>query len=335
MKEFGVYRQLVYLPYLTAYKKTIEAAVSLDIFSGLIEWKTAGALAEENGWQRENTGNLLDALASIGFAEREGEAFRASEEARKYLVKESPYYMGNTVLFFGANPAMDPGDVAKQVMEGGILPDQRQQMEEAIDFSAYGEMMRQAQSGVRIREVLDLVRSLPEHDSFTSLLDLGCGAGMIGLAILADDPKRRMTFYDVPFMEGLIRESIEKAGKEECTEIRTGDFLKDDLGSGYDMILASSVISFALQDLDGFMKKLYEALNPGGLVLCINEGLETDSSGPWEMVFGFLPMKLQGIPVGVPKGIVKQAAGSAGFSVEMFSMLLSTGTQEINILRKP
>lgn len=334
MKKLGVYKQLVQLPYLTAYKKVVEAAISLDLFSSLEESKTAEALAAEKGWHAGNTKNLLDAIYSLGFLERDGDTFKNTQDASKYLVKTSPSYMGSVLLFFGQNQGMDPGDVEKQVKEGGVMPEQMQQMEQAIDFAAYGDMMREAQSGIRQQEVLDLIRSLPEDDRISSFLDLGCGAGMIGLALAKDKEGRQVTFFDMPAMQPLIEGSIEKSGIANKCKTIYGDFLKDDMGSGYDMILCSSIMFFAMMDLPGFMGRLYKALADGGVVVCINEGIALDSSGPWEMILGYLPMKMMGMPVGVPKGMVGQAAEAAGFKVENREVLLSTGTHDINILRK-
>jgi len=42
-------------------------------------------------------------------------------------------------------------------------------------------------------------------------------------------------------------------------------------------------------------------LNPGGLVLCLNEGIEPDYSGPWDMILGYMAFNLQGMPMGVIK----------------------------------
>ena len=335
MKELGIYEQLVQLPYLTAYKKVLEAAITLDLFSALTAGKTAAQLAAAKGWDTINTKHLLEAIFSLGFLDRDGETFRNTAETSRYLVKGSPDYMGSVLLFFGQNQGMDPGDVVKQVREGGQIPEQRQGMEQAIDFAAYGDMMREAQSGIRIREVLELIRSLPENNDIRACLDLGCGAGMIGLALAKDGENRVVTLFDTPPMASLVDASIAQSGIADRAKGVYGDFLKDGIGSGYDLILCSSIMFFALPDLANFIKKLHAAVNGGGVVVCINEGIAADASGPWEMILGYLPMKMMGMPVGVPEGVVKQAAEAVGFQVENRTALLSTGTHDINILRKP
>ena len=45
------------------------------------------------------------------------------------------------------------------------------------------------------------------------------------------------------------------------------------------------------------MKKLYKAMNPGGVLLCYS-GIEQDGSGPWDMMLGWLPYNMQGYNLG-------------------------------------
>ena len=92
---------------------------------------------------------------------------------------------------------------------------------------------------------------------------------------------------------------------------------------------------FAIAGGPDFFARLRMALNPGGLVVCVNEGIEPDYSGPWDMILGYMAFNLQGMPIGVLKGQVADMAKAAGFGpVENRTALLSTGTHDINILRK-
>ena len=86
-------------------------------------------------------------------------------------------------------------------------------------------------------------------------------------------------------------------------------------------------------DLGG--RRILSGAADGGVVLCVNEGIEPDVSDPWEMVLGYLTYDMQGMPMAMTKGQVKQLAEASGFtSVENRTEFLSTGTHDINILRK-
>ena len=332
INKTNIYEQLTTLPYLTAYQQLIQGAIELDVFSNLENPITTKELSKKMSWDESNTFNLLKGLYSLGYLERNGDTFCNMPETSKYLVKSKPAYMGNVLTFFCNNQGMSLGNVAQQVKEG---PKPQEQTQQSMDFAAYGDAMRDAQSGIRQYELLEILRSLPEYKSIHKILDLGCGAGCLGIAVIQDVSNRTGVLFDRPNMQSLIEESVKLSDMQDSISIKTGDFINDDIGSGYDLILCSSIMLFAIKGGANFFAKLKKALNPGGVVVCLNEGIEPDYSGPWDMILGYMAFNLQGMPIGVLKGQIADAAKSGGFhSVENHTVLLSTGTHDINILRK-
>jgi len=331
INKTNIYEQLTTLPYLTAYQQLIQGAIELDVFSNLENPITTKELSKKMSWDESNTFNLLKGLYSLGYLERNGDTFCNMPETSKYLVKSKPAYMGNVLTFFCNNQGMSLGNVAQQVKEG---PKPQEQTQQSMDFAAYGDAMRDAQSGIRQYELLEILRSLPEYKSIHKILDLGCGAGCLGIAVIQDVSNRTGVLFDRPNMQSLIEESVKLSDMQDSISIKTGDFINDDIGSGYDLILCSSIMLFAIKGGANFFAKLKKALNPGGVVVCLNEGIEPDYSGPWDMILGYMAFNLQGMPIGVLKGQIADAAKSGGFhSVENRSVLLSTGMHDINILR--
>ena len=331
INKSNIYEQLTALPYLTAYQQLIQGAIELDVFSNLEKPITTKELSKKMNWNEGNTFNLLKGLYSLGYLERKRDTFCNMPETSKYLVKGKPAYMGSVLTFFCNNQGMSLGNVAQQVKEG---PKPQERTQYSMDFAAYGDAMRDAQSGIRQYELLEILRSLPEYKSIHKILDLGCGAGCLGIAVVEDLENRTGTLFDQPSMKNLIEETVKLSGVQDRISVKTGDFLKDDIGDGYDLILCSSIMLFAIVDGANFFAKLKKSLNPGGIVVCINEGIEPDYSGPWDMVLGYMAFNLQGFPMGVIKGQVSDAAKAAGFnSIENRTLLLSTGTHDINVLR--
>lgn len=318
INKTNIYEQLTALPYLSAYQQLIQGAIELDVFSNLEKPITTKELSKKMNWDESNTFNLLKGLCSLGYVERKGDTFCNMPETAKYLVKGKPAYMGSVLTFFCNNQGMSLGNVAQQVKEG---PEPQEQTQQSMDFAAYGEAMRDAQSGIRQYELLKILRSLPEYKTIHKILDLGCGAGCLGIAVIQDVNNRTGVLFDRPDMQNSV-------------SVKTGDFINDDIGGGYDLILCSSIMLFAIAGGAEFFAKLKKALNPGGVVVCLNEGIEPDYSGPWDMILGYMAFNLQGMPMGVIKGQIADAAQAGGFhSVENRSALLSTGTHDINILR--
>lgn len=334
MQDRSVLQQLEVLPYLTPYIDLIKTSIRMDVFSSLTKPVTASQLAQQKGWHEGNTAYLLGALTSIGFLKKEEAAFVNAEETQKYLVRGTPEYMGDFILFVSDSEMGMPLDLEDKVKNGpGEV--QMPQGDGEVDFEAFGESLRIGQDGYRRLELLELIRSLPEYENIYSVLDAGCSAGLLGLTIIGDKAERNGVLYDqVP--SSLIEANIKAYGLEKRVKAVNGNLLSDPIGEGYDLILAIGVLSFVKQDLGGVLGKFYEALNPGGILVCISEGIERDTTGPWDMVMGYLPYYLRGMPFALLKDEVADAAESAGFMIaEKQTRQMTIGIQDIDIFKKP
>ena len=331
MKNLTVWEQLVQLPYLNLYSTLVNAALELDIFSNLTQPVTAGELAAERGWNEANTAHVLGALSSLGFVEQEDGKYRNSGESQRYLVKGGPEYLGGFLLFYGQSEGGVPMDVKKLLREG---PQPLPQMEQHLDFSQYGQMLRMSEEGYRQQEILRIVRAIPENGSIRRVLDVGCAAGLLGLAVIGDGPERTGVLFDrIP--PQIIQSSMEQAGLADRVQVMQGDFLTDSIGTSYDLILAVSMMVFAKGRMEPVLKKFRDALNPEGVLVVISEGIAADLSGPWDMVTGYLPYSLNGMDIGVKAGEIPEAARRAGFTrIETRMEVLCSGEQDIHILHR-
>ena len=310
-KSVSVWEQLVQLPFLNLYSRLLNAAMELDVFSQLCQPVTAEALAVHMGWHKANTEYLLSALVSIGFLNKTDGTYQNTAEVDRYLVKGKDEYLGGFLPFY-MQEGMAPMDVKLLVTKG---PQSQQQ-----------EAMEQ--------ELLRIVRSLPENDQIRRVLDLGGATGLLGLAVIGDRPDRTGVLFD-RFPPAVVEESISLMGLTDRTEVMCGNFMADRIGERYDLILALNVMLFAKGRMEELLKKCYDALNPGGVLLVISEAILPDHTGPWDMVMGYLPYYFQGMDMGVLKNEVSDAAVRVGFTkCEKRTECLCSGTQDIDIIRK-
>lgn len=300
MKELGVFNQLAQLAYIPIYHKLLSGAIELDLFSQLNTPVTAEELAEKKGWNCSNTGYLLGALYSLGFLNVKNSKYVNTPETCKYLSSDSPYYAGGFLMTYIQEDSA-PMNVPKLVREGPD-PSAMDQMNQSLDFTQYGESFRAAQRGCRQQEILSIIRSLSENNQIKNLLDIGCNTGLLGLAVVGDSQDRHGVMFDMPPLVPLIQESAEQMGLSDRIEVKGGNFLTDDIGKEYDLILAVSVMLFAKQNMSEFLKKLHTALVPGGVVVCVGEGIYPDLSAPWDMIMGYLPYMMQGMDMSVKHG---------------------------------
>jgi 16S rRNA G1207 methylase RsmC len=102
-------------------------------------------------------------------------------------------------------------------------------------------------SGVYAREKLDIgarhfMKNLPDVKSGTRVIDLGCGNGVIGLTVLAQQPEAWVTFVDESYMAvDSARENISKnlLDQIEQCEFSINDCLADVEPNSVDLVLCN------------------------------------------------------------------------------------------------
>ncbi len=103
---------------------------------------------------------------------------------------------------------------------------------------------------------------------FKRLLDIGGGAGTYTIAFLEKNPHLTATVFDLPDVIPLAVERLKKDGYLERVSLVAGDFYKDALPAGCDLALLSAVIhQNSPQENLALCKKIYDALQPGGVLL--------------------------------------------------------------------
>lgn len=102
-------------------------------------------------------------------------------------------------------------------------------------------------SGVYAREKLDIgarhfMKNLPDVKSGSRVIDLGCGNGVIGLTVLAQQPEALVTFVDESYMAvDSAKENISKnlPDQIEQCEFSINDCLADEEPNSVDLVLCN------------------------------------------------------------------------------------------------
>jgi len=83
------------------------------------------------------------------------------------------------------------------------------------------------------------------------------------------------------------------------------------------------------------MKKIYNALNPGGVFINLSEGLTEERTKPEAMVLIMMPMTMMGRDIALDQGEIADAMLRAGFK-SVCSRTLDTcwGPMDLDIGRK-
>ena len=127
-----------------------------------------------------------------------------------------------------------------------------------IQVADYPALMRRIIPGYDEQRDL-IVRLIPfNHDQRLRVLDLGCGPGLLAEQILDGFANAELTALDLT--SEMLEACRTRLGGRARVEYRSADFRTDELGSGYDVIVASlSLHHLALAERPGFCERAFAA----------------------------------------------------------------------------
>jgi hypothetical protein len=79
------------------------------------------------------------------------------------------------------------------------------------------------------------------------------------------------------------------------------------------MIWARSTLYFAKDDIDALTKRIYDALNPGGVFISFQNGLTHERTKPDIMALSWMPMALIGQDMGIDQDVIADSMLRVGF----------------------
>ncbi len=321
-------------PFRTLESKILKNVLMLDLFEELTSPISVEQVAEIKSWHVENTRILLQTLVALDYLKKSGDDFVNTDDANKYLIKTSEYYIGTFVLVFDSYiGAAFPEDISDLLKNGPKPFDETQNMD--VDYTQMINTLRAYQSGYPQAQFRDLLNEYSEYKNAGKILDLGCGTAMIGLAFTKDNSEAEIVLYDLPQMQGAIEESVKMANVANNVTVMTGDFTSDDIGSGYDVVFASNSVYAAKAKMDETIQKIHRSLNDGGIFMCISDGIEDAFSAPWDMVLSWMAHRMNNMDMSMPKGMVEEAAIKAGFNkVSKETMHLIGGRFDVEVYKK-
>lgn len=246
------------------------AAIRLDLFGALVDGpRTAPALAQSIDTDPRATAMLLDALESLGYIRRRGEHYALTSMSRKWLTDAgtlnfSPVYRYWGVLLEEFFPRLEESICSGQP---------------PVNLYAWLEdhpaIVRDFQAGLSVLTEFvkdDVLKRIALPPTAKRLLDLGGGHGMYSLALCRRYPTLEAVIVDSPQPLVSAHEYIDRAGLSSRIATQAGDFLHDDLGSGFDMALLFNIIhGLTAEQNRALLQRVQAALNPGGQVLILEQ----------------------------------------------------------------
>ena len=234
---------------------------------------------------------LLDALVVLRYLNKSDGFYENELDTERYLTRESPEYMGTRLRhsyrglarWLRLENMVRKGQKHKRHLEEfKETAAERRRREKSF---ALGLDESSRTTAARISELLDL-------DGVSELLDVGGGAGTYSITFAGKWPKLKPTIFEMPVPARVARRRVKKAGFDDRVRVKTGDFLKDDLGEEqYDAAFMSNIIHiYGAGDNRMLMRKVHRALRSGGTVVIKDMLVSEERAAPFYPVMFALTM---------------------------------------------
>jgi ribosomal protein L11 methylase PrmA len=262
--------------------KMLMVAVDLGLFDFLIEPKSAVETAAWLKAEPRAAGIFLNGLAALGILNKQGDSFKNSELATRYLVQGSENYRGAIIKHMEHTWKRGWEDLKDTVLVGHPPQedpekwvDARPERDEAeVRAFIWGMHAIARDLAPRVAAKLDL-------KAVRRLLDLGGGPATYAITFAQANPDLAVTVFDLPMPLKIARENIEKNGLTDRVDTLAGNFLKDDIGRGYDFIWVSQILhSHDEGQCKLIIAKAVAALEGGGTLAIQDFYLNADGASP-------------------------------------------------------
>lgn len=265
--RFALSRGLVPVPMLDLLHsimkaRVIMAGVRLGIFEALADGpRDARTLAAQLHLDESSLDLLLRTLVIADYLQVQGDRFELSRLARGTMIAQAE----KSFTGFAEWNYMHWEFVSRleELLRTGKGVDFHQTLESPDAWGHYQQAMLEA-----ARFFAPVVaRHVPVRRGATRLLDIGGSHGLVGAAICRRHRRMRSTVLDLPQAVPYARAIARREGFDDVVEHRAGNVLTDDLESGWNVVLMSSVLHhFEPAQIAEILRRIHHATAAGGTV---------------------------------------------------------------------
>ena len=284
------------------HSSVLHVANSLDVFTRLAEAPvTAEQLAKKCETDSRGMEMILIACVALGLLDKKGEVYSNNRLAETFLVKGSPRYQGGIVSMF-KDWVIPWSSLEDAVIHGKpVVEKQHDHGEEATRTYIMGM----------------LYRGIPQAE-------LGGGPGIFSIIMCQNNPGLKADVFDLPQTLRVTKDIIKNYKADELVSTVEGSYLEDEFGSGYDVVLLSSMINQEGPEvIKDILTKSFQAMESGGLLMVQEQFLNTEKTGP------LLP-----VLIGINQ-LIHTPGGRAYSAKEVADMAAEIGFTDLNFRPLP
>ena len=264
----------------------LEAALNWRLFDLLDRGpQTLALLAAQSGASERGLAAILNALVGLEFLARRGNRYALTPESAAFLVSTKPGYHG--AFFQHMRQQLLPNwlQLTEAVRTGRPVVAANQRGEGQEFFAEFVEGLFPL--SYEAAQVLGEHLGIGEAASPVSVLDIGAGSGVWGIALAHLSPQVRIQAVDWPAVLEVTRKVAQRHGVGDRLRTVAGDLLEADFGEGHQVATIGHILhSEGRERSRQLLRKTFAALAPGGTVV-ISEFLpnEVRTGPPTPLIF--------------------------------------------------
>ena len=254
------------------------AITGLDFFTRLAEHPAdLKTICKMFGIQERPADVMLTLFKAMDLVRERDSMFYVTETAREFLTKDSYWYLGPYYAAMQERPVCKdmltvlrtgkPANWASYKDEKEwtrAMEDERFARGFTAAMDCRGRYLAHA-----LAKVLDLRQT-------SRLLDIAGGSGIYAGVLVSANPHLRATILEKPPVDKIAGEAA-----MERLDVIVGDMFKEPLPTGYDAHLFSNVLhDWDVPQVQHLIRKSFESLPQGGLIIIHDAHLNADKSGP-------------------------------------------------------
>jgi len=253
------------------------AAAELGVFDSLAAGPLKAAeVAARCRSSPEYTERLLNACVACDLLEKQDARFANGTLASTFLTTDAPQTLAHWVRFMGDCYRPWSG-LAGAIRDGRPVADGFDQIARGEDYTRHIILAMHEYAlgpGRAIVDTLDL-------RGRAKMLDVGGGPGTYSILLAEKFPELTAEVLDLPAVLEITRELVEQHGMAGRVTTRAGNYLTDDFGRGYDVVLLSNMLhQESPETCLALLRKAHAALADDGLLVIQLAFLNSEKDAP-------------------------------------------------------
>ena len=258
----------------------IEAALKHCVFDVLDAGpKTIEQLGRETGASARGLRAILDALVSVELLGKEGDAYALVPESAQFLVSTRSSFHGGIFRHISAQLLPNWMQLDETVRTGKPARSVNRDKDGPAFFEQFVEDI--FPMSYRAAQTLGDALKLSDVRQPVNVLDIAAGSGVWGISLAQKSPHVRVTAVDWHEVIPVTRRVAKRFGVDDRFRYIEGDIQKVDLGSGYQVATLGHILhSEGATRSQLLLKRVFDALSPGGTIAISEFTPNEDRSGP-------------------------------------------------------